>query len=146
MSWPLFPWSSSHYTSLRQASQPHAKQIKHIFKREHVKKTCILRGSVRYGTLKKCKFLFKIKKMLRIFWNKMICKNILQGYYLKTFHFQNIFLIYWIYPLDPKFFSASKSSISGFSCFKNIYIYACKKKCIKSICPIREDTHKKVVF
>ena len=32
-----------------------------------------------------------------------------------------------IFPFDPKFFSSSNSSISGFSCFKDIYIYICKK-------------------
>ena len=37
-----------------------------------------------------------------------------------------------------KFFCVcfSKSSIYGFSCFKNIYIYTCKKNCIKLLCPL----------
>ena len=39
-----------------------------------------------------------------------------------------------MFPLEQNLFFLSKSSISGFSCFKNIYIYTCKKTCIQSLC------------
>ena len=65
--------------------------------------------------------------------------NFLQGYPLKTFQIP-MFLKYWN---NSKYFSfrttdffLTKSSISGFSCFKNLHIYTCKKNCIKSLCPL----------
>ena len=44
-------------------------------------------------------------------------------------------MYFWVFFLF-KFFFLSKLSISGLSCFKNIYIYTCKKTCIKSLCPL----------
>ena len=51
---------------------------------------------------------------------------------LKTWS-QHSFLKYWKYfPLETIFFFLLKSSITGFSCLKNIYIYTFKKKWIKN--------------
>ena len=68
--------------------------------------------------------------------NKKKCLNV-----LKQIHFPNIFLKYKKFPLQSKIvFLLSKSSISGLSFSKNIYIYiniyTRKKNLYKSLCPL----------
>ena len=53
----------------------------------------------------------------------IIFLNCLQGYPLKCGNFSQYFIKRLKIFLEQKFFFLSKSSISGFSCFKNIYVY-----------------------
>ena len=66
-------------------------------------------------------------------WNLQL-KNI-QKYFVKLLHL-HLHLQYWNFSFLTTFFLLSKSSISGYSCFKNIYISLIKKKCINSLFPL----------
>ena len=62
------------------------------------------------------------KKMLRVFWNKRIEKIFCEIFAVKLGHFSKYFLKIWKLFLQTQSFFLSKSSISGFSFFKNIHI------------------------
>ena len=55
--------------------------------------------------------------------------------------FHNNFLRYWnfliFFPLEPKYFFSSESSISDFVSKTYIFIHVKKKACIKSVCPLK---------